>query len=603
MASSGDDNMEVDEEETSPRSRKSWIPGPLRFSALASLLSRAPKAPTSGKPPTGGTLPKHRRRTRPFPPRLKVTNRPTRSNLPPSGSNHPSPHQNSGQNASASGSNPSQQQGTPSSGSTPQSDGKRKQTDSPPDTTSEPAASKKAKTSESKSRAPRTEVPEEAQHSTSSSGSNPQGTPSSDSTPRSDGKRKQTDSPPDTTPEPAASKKAKTSGSKNAKQNGSKKAKRNGPKSWAIPRTEVPEEAVGVQKALHLHLRILMGLLSQSAVLTRLSVEDMAPFNARFASATDVDAHMTEVLAAAIEPTTAVAERVAAFLRSVKVTSSQTAIDAARLGEHHLRTMFSALANAGIHSFTPDVFGNPESLYNTAHELVALHSFRVVATDHGYSAIYRTNLAMAKDDHLIQRFYRSFIYGHMKTQASIEERRPGQVGLNVTSNNAYRRRTDLQKTRQQQMLSDCFVNSSVAALVGNKECHSDDEELPDHTGFRVHEKPGRDSAVTALFKAPPQSPTRFLSNQPLLRSAPNVPIDFFSPEFFNDLSMQERASYMNNGIALPTQEHCQTWKDIQEWKGLTKTEFMTKYGATKLALYELPTADELDMLNSMDRED
>jgi hypothetical protein len=186
-----------------------------------------------------------------------------------------------------------------------------------------------------------------------------------------------------------------------------------------------------------------MELLSQSAVPKRLSAEDMAPFNARFISTADVDAHMTEVFAAAIEPTGVVAERVVAFLRSAKTMSSQTAMDAARIGEHHLRTMFGALANAGLPSFTPDVFGNPESLYNIAHELVALHSFRIVATNYGYSAPYAVNLAIAKDDHLIQRFYRSFIYGYMKSQAGIEERRPGQVVRNVTLNNVLRRRDDV----------------------------------------------------------------------------------------------------------------------------------------------------------------
>lgn len=75
-----------------------------------------------------------------------------------------------------------------------------------------------------------------------------------------------------------------------------------------------------------------------------------------------------------------------------------------------------------------------------------------------------------------------------------------------------------------------------------------------------------------------------------------VPIDYFSPEFFNSLTVRERASYMDNGVALPTAEHCQTWKQIQEWKGLTPKEFMARYGDAKLALYELPTEDELAQL-------
>lgn len=57
---------------------------------------------------------------------------------------------------------------------------------------------------------------------------------------------------------------------------------------------------------------------------------------------------------------------------------------------------------------------------------------------------------------------------------------------------------------------------------------------------------------------------------------------------------------MNNGIALPTEEHCRTWADIEKWKGLTTAAFMAQYGNAKRALYKLPTAEELEMLDSME---
>jgi hypothetical protein len=62
---------------------------------------------------------------------------------------------------------------------------------------------------------------------------------------------------------------------------------------------------------------------------------------------------------------------------------------------------------------------------------------------------------------------------------------------------------------------------------------------------------------------------------------------------------------MNNGVALPTVEHCQTWTDIAKWKGLGKVDFMAQYGKPKLALYELPTEAELAALDndSMDDDD
>jgi hypothetical protein len=81
----------------------------------------------------------------------------------------------------------------------------------------------------------------------------------------------------------------------------------------------------------------------------------------------------------------------------------------------------------------------------------------------------------------------------------------------------------------------------------------------------------------------------------------NVPIDYFSPKFFNDLSVRERASYMDNGVAFPIAQHCQTWEDIMKWKGLETEDFMAQYGEAKLALYRLPTTAELARLKQHDK--
>jgi hypothetical protein len=53
---------------------------------------------------------------------------------------------------------------------------------------------------------------------------------------------------------------------------------------------------------------------------------------------------------------------------------------------------------------------------------------------------------------------------------------------------------------------------------------------------------------------------------------------------------------MGNGVALPTAEFCQKWEDIENWKGLSKAEFMDRYSRAKLALYKLPTAAEIARL-------
>lgn len=255
-----------------------------------------------------------------------------------------------------------------------------------------------------------------------------------------------------------------------------------------------------------------MQLLTSRDVPERLTEEIKAPFEKRFKSADDVQEQLNTLLANAIPATEAVYQKVADFLNSVEAMDAQIAIDAAKLGDHHLRSMFTAVANAGLPWFKPDVFGNAESLYNLTHEHVFVHSFRVVGTLFGYSGMYDIKMALVRDDAFVRRFYRSFVYGYMKDQAGIEGRRPGQVSVNIMKNNITRRREDvrsipfllicfwltkyrqLKDYRMTQIREDCFLNESVKRLASEKDCHSDDEG-----GNVAREKPGRDAAVHSFF--------------------------------------------------------------------------------------------------------
>lgn len=71
---------------------------------------------------------------------------------------------------------------------------------------------------------------------------------------------------------------------------------------------------------------------------------------------------------------------------------------------------------------------------------------------------------------------------------------------------------------------------------------------------------------------------------------PGVPLDWFDPEYFNAMPAAMRNAYAKKGaIALPLEQHL-TKKD---WKNMDEATFMKKYGNDVLALYDLPTAEEM----------
>jgi len=58
-----------------------------------------------------------------------------------------------------------------------------------------------------------------------------------------------------------------------------------------------------------------------------------------------------------------------------------------------------------------------------------------------------------------------------------------------------------------------------------------------------------------------------------------------------------RALYVDAPIALPLTEHCSSLEPPPDWKTMPEAEFMEKYGKHGQAKYNLPTEEELSVLN------
>ncbi|KAJ6450438.1 hypothetical protein C8R47DRAFT_1084453, partial [Mycena vitilis] len=82
-----------------------------------------------------------------------------------------------------------------------------------------------------------------------------------------------------------------------------------------------------------------------------------------------------------------------------------------------------------------------------------------------------------------------------------------------------------------------------------------------------------------------------------------VPIDFFTPQFYNDeLDLHEKAMYVNTGVAFPLPQFC-TSQYHGDWCRMNAKDFMLKYGNDVLAQYKIPTAEELAGLASNNADD
>jgi hypothetical protein len=114
------------------------------------------------------------------------------------------------------------------------------------------------------------------------------------------------------------------------------------------------------------------------------------------------------------------------------------------------------------------------------------------------------------------------------------------------------------------------------------------------------------SSLSIIDKYCCREPKKRICSNPLCPTSdigvilpPDVPIDFFTPEFYNALTFEERTRYINTGVALPLAQFAFD-ESHKEWKTMGKKDFMAKYGNDVLKQYNVPSAEELDAFANTD---
>ncbi len=84
----------------------------------------------------------------------------------------------------------------------------------------------------------------------------------------------------------------------------------------------------------------------------------------------------------------------------------------------------------------------------------------------------------------------------------------------------------------------------------------------------------------------------------------SCPLDWFDPDYFNNMDVEFCARYIDAPIALPLPQDCGSLTDMTahppDWKNMPEPMFMDTYGNAVRAQYKLPTEEELNALNGVE---
>ncbi|KAJ7149891.1 hypothetical protein C8R43DRAFT_1192454 [Mycena crocata] len=371
---------------------------------------------------------------------------------------------------------------------------------------------------------------------------------------------------------------------------------------WGIHPKEVPKEAKPTQRAFQRLIRALCGLLTQNDVLPP-AIEQRNHYNQRFNKVHDYRLHMRSLIDQSRTAVAEATERATKLVKDAKALSGPIATDIARIPADHLATVFTMVLKAGLQGFVPDIEGPIQSAYNQLHRHIAVSAFQFLSSSFALMAL-NVNNGVAQDHNLLSDMYNNFVYGTLAQNTKMERRNLGSLSQSLVNSVAYKART-----------------RRIAYV---KEAHSDDEHSSQ--GRRTRLKPGRSTVAGKFFveeldvkteEYRQRNPGRGVQKKadtrkretPLLRASEismglpaDVPIDFFTPVFYNSLTVKERARYMDTGVAFPLEKYAFA-PEHAAWKFMGKAEFMEKYGKEVLAQYNLPSEEEIPARSDSDADD
>ncbi|KAK7027533.1 hypothetical protein VNI00_015167 [Paramarasmius palmivorus] len=421
------------------------------------------------------------------------------------------------------------------------------------------------------------------------------------------------------------------------------------PSDPKFPRSLVPNGADGIFNAMFLHCHILWGMLGEHTLPSVPTQEDLESFDDRFNTKANLSLGLE--LSVAEEDGAALVDE---WRQLAKKSTSVDVQKVAKMSDLSLMAIWRGLASYGFQTWVPDVMSDPYSRYNKAHRFVFLTTFNDVVELDGY-ADYLFDDQYLKNHHLLTKMYDHIVFSYFKGKIKDEIKEPGSVMAKIQSTNRYKRRAKLAEQRGE-TAHDYGFSEAVIAMVSRREATSDDETPTESEAeeentaaesqpsaplapsvpktpkpYKINIKDERHPKVTTMVRkldvlydqkqaqggkrktTQIKRRRRQTPNQPkhseFQRLPKSIPIDYFKPEFFNELSAKDRLRYSTPPIvALPADSTLFFGARRKEWKDLSHEEFMEKHGNAILNEYDLPTEGEvnnmvthLEVMEEMDK--
>jgi len=378
---------------------------------------------------------------------------------------------------------------------------------------------------------------------------------------------------------------------------------------------------------MSLHIRILWGLLDAKAVPQDPPSELLRLFSARFSTE-------AELFVSRDTGPELISRHLILVGTTMSAAKGRIAAQACLVEEHMLGYIQACLSRFGLQRWCPDLRQSAYSLYNSACRIIAIDTFKQALISHAYIHLSPNALYTSNMDILI-KLYDHFVFHYLLLRYRREGRQPGSVQKALQSNPQYRGRIRVrflicvsEQSFDFGLRPPQLAAARLKFLVENgypqryrdlidPKATSDDEYDANRKVYLIKRRTERSSEVEKFYwildrkreEAVRQDKSRRWCER--VRKVPvdqqdsvfsalpeGMPIDYYDPEFFNQLQPRTRNRIAIRKISLlPLVTESLTWNSEER---LSDRAFTKKYGAPVLSQYEM--VDDADVEDDVDDE-
>ncbi|KAI9608933.1 hypothetical protein H4Q26_005127 [Puccinia striiformis f. sp. tritici PST-130] len=290
---------------------------------------------------------------------------------------------------------------------------------------------------------------------------------------------------------------------------------------------DMPESFSLTRDALYVHIKLIWNLLEQKAIPSPPHPNTILEFTSRFSNADKIERTANDTSGAALIPV----KEVVTF-KDIKCGRKKVGKGLVNLEEFFVSYTQAILARLGIRVWAPDLEDLPDSLYNEACRQAALKSFRQASVGGAY-AYMNVNLKYATDLTLLIPAYNHYVHYLQATRYNREKIRLENFGWTKSGRSFQRQGSDDDEYNSQQKV---YVVKTLKFRSANATKFF---RRLDATIATSDELDGKRVQRRRRFIPPTPEPSLFT------KPPKGQPLDFYNPEWFNELLPQQRIDIAN----------------------------------------------------------